>query len=89
MNKFSVGHLADCGGRAMEVYDASDVDRILDIRRGEINEERQDVDRLARRIAELEKALRWHVPMSHDKFCDIQEGKSQCNCGFDLLNSAL
>jgi len=26
MKKFSVGHLSDCGGRAMEVYQASDVD---------------------------------------------------------------
>lgn len=45
--------------------------------------------RAADRIIELEKALRWHVPSSHDKFCDVQEGKSQCNCGFDLLNRTL
>jgi hypothetical protein len=30
MDKFSVGHLADCGGRAIEVYRASDVDALMD-----------------------------------------------------------
>jgi hypothetical protein len=35
VNKFSVGHLADCGGRAREVYDAEEVDtRIAELEKG-------------------------------------------------------
>lgn len=35
------------------------------------------------------RAIMNESPTSHDKFCDVQEGKPQCNCGFDLLNSTL
>ncbi len=40
---------------------------------------------VAARIAELEAALRWHVGVQHDRYCDVQENKPICDCGHNLL----
>lgn len=64
MNKFSVGHLADCGGRAMDVYDAEEVDARIAELEAELQEQARlhgmGSEREAKqltRIAELENHI--------------------------------
>lgn len=57
MNKFSVGHLADCGGRAMEVYRAEEVDARIAVL---VSDHELAIDlhaKQANRIAELESEV--------------------------------
>lgn len=62
MQKYSVGHLADCGGRAREVYPASEVDTRIADATARIGRQEARLMYLERRLFECESAML----MAHD-----------------------